>query len=131
MRVVEDKKESLTFNISVYEVVLLLAVVMIIVGIVFCFQTSGPGEILILLAIWIICGYITKKILPTTKCSFAIGLLFGIIGVIVAIILRVNKGNNNIKNINKYDELEKLQKLKEAGAINEIEFESEKRKILN
>lgn len=130
MEEIKNDNETITLRIGIYEILFAIAVIIIIVGIVFCFWTSGPGEMLIILGICIICGYITKKVLPDIKCSFAIGMLFGIIGVIIAIILKLNKGNSQIKNINKYCEIEKLQKLKELGAINEIEFEAEKRKIL-
>lgn len=42
----------------------------------------------------------------------------------------IDTSNNETNNINKYEELSKLQQLKESGAINEIEFEVEKSKIL-
>ena len=87
---------------------------------------------------WFILGYVTYKILPNNKYGFLWGFFLGIIGIIVAAILKSktntatnSNSNNSINNdSNKYDDLARLQKLKEAGAITDMEFEEEKKKIL-
>ena len=65
-----------------------------------------------------------------------IGGLIGVAGAIFDLVTRNYVMNNKdvlmgkTTSNNKYEDLEKLQKLKNSGAINEVEFEIEKAKIL-
>ena len=127
-----------------YRNLLKIGISIIIIGIIgVVFAILEQSDILTILTIpipflglWIIFGYITHRIIPNVKYSFAIGLFLGIIGIIIAICLQ-NKGdttnstNRNINsNNNKYEDLERLQKLKEQGIITDAEFISEKGKLL-
>lgn len=85
--------------------------------------------IIILIACGILCEYLGR--LKAQKGCFLYGLLLGFIGVIIVLCLKdKSKENDENKNFDKYDELQKLQKLKEAGAITDTEFETEKQKLL-
>ena len=121
--------DNIVINISIYEILLTVSIVAIILGIVFTFQTKGPGEVLIGIGIWTLCGYITKIILPNNNRAFAIGFVLGIIGVIIAIIIKFNQNNSKL-DTSIYDALEKIKQLKDNGTITESEFEIEKNKIL-
>lgn len=143
MLALKDKKGDKVF----YNVLLGLGIAIvaigfiagIVVGIV-DFIEDGIVVALISSAIgsWFILGYVTYKILPNNKYGFLWGFFLGIIGIIVAAILKSktntatnSNSNNSINNdSNKYDDLARLQKLKEAGAITDMEFEEEKKKIL-
>ena len=70
-----------------------------------------------------------------------LGGIIGVVGAIYDLVVRSyvleNKdillGTTNISynnSSNKYEDLEKLMKLKESGALTEVEFEIEKRKLL-
>lgn len=136
-------KEKKGIDIA-YKNLLKVGISIIIIGIIgVVFAILEQSDILTILTIpipflglWIIFGYITHRIIPNVKYSFALGLVLGIIGIIIAICLQ-NKGdtnNNTNKNIssnsNKYEDLERLQKLKEQGIITDTEFISEKEKLL-
>lgn len=125
----KQNEDNIVINITIYEVILIVSIVAIILGLIFTFQTKGPGEILIGIGIWTMCGYITKKILPNNKRSFSIGFVLGIIGIIVVIIIK-NSQNNSKVDTDIYDALEKIKQLKDNGTITETEFEIEKNKLL-
>lgn len=125
----KNNDDNIVINISIYEIILIVSIVTIILGIIFTFQTKGPGEILIGIGIWTSCGYITKKILPNNKRAFAIGFVLEIIGIVVAIIIKYNQNNSKV-DTSIYDALEKIKQLKDNGTITESEFEIEKNKLL-
>lgn len=132
--------EKVTLNIPVYEILLGIGILMIVIGTMMCagiYQFMGiwldtsAGVFVLPIGIGLTCGYVTRKILQNAKNSYLIGFVLGIIGVIIVVCVRVNKTTiNNNENTNKYESLERLAKLKESGAITELEFETEKSKIL-
>lgn len=88
---------------------------------------------LIIIIIWIICGFVCEylgKQKGQTGC-FLYGFLLGILGIIIVACLK-DKSGKIIENeqFNKYDELQKLQELKNTGTITDAEFETEKQKLL-
>ena len=141
------KDDNEMVNVPIYEILLGIGIFAIVFGIliILC-DTVGPGELFdmdseigpffIAPGFWVVCGYITYKLLPNKKGSFAIGLILGIIGVIIALCIRLGSGAaNNEKgavqnNANKYEDLQKIAELKEKGIITEQEFEEEKAKLL-
>ena len=134
-----NDSEKITLNIPVYEILLVLGVISIIVGILAPFQLieifgieiffdSDLTYIGIPLGVGLICGYITRKILPNDKKAYFLGLFLGIIGIIVAVCIRPK--NNTSNNSNKYEELQKLAELKQNGILTEEEFKQQKEKIL-
>ena len=73
--------------------------------------------------------------------NILIGGIIGVIGAIYDLTVRSyvldnrdvilgNTNSNYNSNSNKYEDLEKLMKLKESGALTEMEFEIEKKKLL-
>lgn len=65
--------------------------------------------------------------------NFILGWTFlGWVGCLVWSLIDIDgsKTSNIFGNVNKYDNLAKLQELKESGAITEVEFEIEKKKLL-
>lgn len=142
------KDENDMVNIPVYEILLGIGAFASIFGllIIMC-DAVGPGELFgidaevgpffIVPGFWVICGYITHKLLPAQKGSFAIGLVLGVIGIIIAFCIKPrssvdkNVSSTAQNNTNKYEDLQKLAELKQQGIITEQEFEQEKAKILN
>ena len=96
--------------------------------------------IFVLIVHGIFWGIISQAIASSkgVKDGFLWGFLFGIIGLIVVICSKGKKDVTEIKVVNpieqkndKYDQLEKIARLKDNGAITDIEYENEKKKILN
>lgn len=128
-------------NVPIYEILLIMGIVLIIIGLVAQMQMikilgikiwfdANLSKICILIGVYFVCGYITRKLLLDKKGTFIIGLTLGILGVILAIITRLisNKKNNNSSN--KYEDLQKLMELKQKGILTDVEYEIEKAKIL-
>lgn len=132
--------EKITLNIPIYEILFGIGILMIIIGTMMCagiYQFMGiwldtsAGVFVLPIGVGLTYGYITRKILQNEKNSYLIGVVLGVIGVIIAVCIRVNKTTiSNNENINKYKSLEQLAKLKESKTITELEFETEKSKIL-
>ncbi len=138
----EDDK--VTLNIPTYEILLVIGIIGTIIGILAPFQRIeflgitfwfDPRLVYICVPVGVglICGYITRKILPSNKNAYWVGFLLGIIGIVVVICIRpTNSTINNTSNSNKnkYVDLERLAELKQSGILTEEEFEIEKTKIL-
>ncbi len=136
----EDNK--VTLNIPTFEILFGFGIIAIIIGILAPLQkieffgitiwfAPKLSIILIPLGIGLICGYITKKILPNRKGAYWLGLILGIIGLIISICIRASSNVNKLSNNNsKYDNIQRLAELKRNGVLTEQEYESQKSKIL-
>ena len=134
--------QDVEINIPVFEILLGIGIIVTIIGIIAPMQKVDvlgitlwfdPNLSMILLPIGIglICGYITKKILPNQKGAYWIGFFLGFIGLIIAICIKPSKNTNkNNSSNNKYEDLQKLEELKQNGTITEAKFEIQKSKIL-
>lgn len=134
--------EKITLNVPIYEILLVIGVITAIVGIIMClgikyidifggiYFDTHLGIIIAPVGIGLICGYITRKILPTKKNGYTLGLVLGIIGIIIAVCIKLGNNNTDNNNSNKYNDLQRLAELKQNGIITEEEFNAEKEKIL-
>lgn len=139
------KDNEITLEIPTFEILLVIGIVLLIIGILMSagiqyiefagieiWLDNTLGFIFVTIGSALTCGYITRKTLKDNKKAFYIGLAFGIIGVIFAIFEKTNKGKkNNVKSIDKYEDLKKLAELRKNGTITQIEFETEKNKLLS
>lgn len=134
--------ENIEINIPTYEILLGIGIIGTIIGILAPFQRIeflemtlwfDPNLVFICVPVGVglICGYITRKILPSNKNAYWVGFLLGIIGIVVAICIkpRNNINQSNSEN-NKYVELQRLANLKQNGIITETEFNAQKERIL-
>ena len=132
------RDEKVILNIPVFEILLVLGIIAIVMGAVAPVQKIDffgltiwlepkLSIICIPIGIGLVCGYITRKILPAEKKGYIIGFFLGKIGLIISICIRQK---NNINSNNKYEYIEKLENLKNNGTITDVEFEREKSKIL-
>lgn len=140
--VMKGNNEKVTLNIPTFEILLVIGIITLIVGILAPIQRidllgftiwldPNLAMILIPVGIGLICGYITRKILPTRKNGYVIGLVLGIIGIIVAVCMKpTNQENTNNNSSSKYEIIQRLLELKQNGTITDTEFEIEKSKIL-
>lgn len=138
-----NDNEKITLNIPIFEILLGLGFISIVVGILAPFQLIeflgfeiwfDPNLSIICLPLGggLVCGYISRMILPNKKGAYWVGLFLGIIGLIIAtcVILNNNSTDNENYNNNKYNDLQKLAELKESGILTEEEFKQQKEKIL-
>ncbi len=136
----EDDK--VTLNIPAFEILFGLGIIAIIIGILAPFQRIeflgitfwfDPRLVYICVPVGVglICGYITRKILPSNKNAYWLGLILGIIGLIISICIRTSSNVNKLSNNNsKYDNIQRLAELKRNGVLTEQEYESQKSRIL-
>ncbi len=139
---IANDNDKIALNIPIYEILLVIGIIMAIIGMIMCMGIKyidilggiyfdiHLGMIIAPIGIGLICGYITRKILPSKRNSYVIGFLLGIIGIIIAICIRPTNNANNTNSSNRYADLQKLAELKENGIITEEEFNAEKEKIL-
>lgn len=137
------KEEKVTLNIPIFEILLVIGIIMTIIGMIMCmgikyidilggiYFDTHLGTVIAPIGIGLISGYITRKILPSNKNSYWLGLFLGIIGIVITIFIRLsNNTSTNNKSNNKYEDLQKLAELRQSGVLTEEEFNAEKEKIL-
>lgn len=137
-------KESENVEIPIFEILVGIGIILIIIGAIAPLQRveilgmtlwfdPNLAMILIPIGIGLICGYITRKILPNHKTAYLWGLFLGIIGIIVAVCIKprnnISKSNSSNDN-NKYLELQRLADLRQNGIITETEYDLQKERIL-
>lgn len=137
-------KESENVEVPIFEILVGIGIILIIIGAIAPLQRveilgmtlwfdPNLAMILIPIGVGLICGYITRKILPNNNKSYLWGLFLGIIGIIVAVCIKprnnTSKSNSNNAN-NKYVELQRLADLKRNGIITETEYDIQKERIL-
>lgn len=140
-----DDYITITIPDYIYEILLIIGIILFILGTItfigideinifghLIYIDQILGIFLLPIGLFVICGYVTHKILPKQKWSFMVGFFLGILGVIIATCVALKAGSDNYNSSinNKYEDLQRIEKLKRNGTLTEKEYNTEKEKIL-